>query len=347
MKISTCTVAGAVLAIGAIGFSLVTTDAQESSAFSKPAIERLDPALDKLIDVNAKIEILAEGYDWSEGPVWVKNGSFLLFSDVPQNVIHRWKEGEGARPWLKPSGYTGREPRGAELGSNGLAIDSAGRLVICQHGDRRIARMDAPLTAPAPEFTTLADRYQEARFNSPNDLAFHSNGDMYFTDPPYGMVEQFEDPAREIPYQGVFRRARNGDVSLLTREMTRPNGLAFSPDQKKLYVAQSDPAAPIWRVFDVRPDGSLGQNRVFFDSSVLSKTRRGLPDGLKVDVDGNLFATGPGGVLVLSPDGRHLGTILTGQATGNCAFGDEGQTLYITADMYLMRVRLKTKGLGF
>ena len=312
-----------------------------------PKIERLNPALDRLIAPDATVEILAEGYDWSEGPVWVKNGGFLLFSDVPRNVIVRWKEGEGAREWLKPSGYTGREPRGAELGSNGLVMDREGRLVICQHGDRRIARMEAPLSAPAPKFSTIADRYEGARFNSPNDAVFHPNGDLYFTDPPYGMVKQFEDPARELPYQGVFRRHRNGAVSLLTRDMTRPNGLGFSPNAKAFYVSQSDPAAPIWRAFDVRPDGSLGASRILFDASSLAKTRRGLPDGLKVDTEGNLFATGPGGVLILTPDGRHLGTILTGQATGNCAFGDDGRTLYMTADMYVMRVRLKARGLGF
>jgi gluconolactonase len=170
---------------------------------------------------------------------------------------------------------------------------------------------------------------------------------MYFTDPPYGMPKQFEDPAREIPFQGVFRRGRDGAVTLLTREMTRPNGLAFSPDEKLLYVAQSDSTAAIWRVFDVKPDGSLGASRVLFDSTTMTKTLKGLPDGLKVDTEGNLFATGPGGVLVLSPQGKHLGTIFTGQATANCAFGDDGRTLYITADMYLMRVRLKAKGRGF
>lgn len=312
-----------------------------------PTIERLDPLLDRLIAPDARVEILAQGFDWSEGPVWVKHGGFLLFSDVPQNVIVRWKEGEGARPWVKPSGYTGREPRGAELGSNGLVIDPEGRLVICQHGDRRIARMEAPLSSPAPRFSTIADRYDGARFNSPNDAVLSRNGDLYFTDPPYGMVKQFDDPAREIPYQGVFRVRGNGAVSLLTREMTRPNGLAFSPDETTLYISQSDPAAPIWRAFDVRPDGSLGGSRILFDASSLAKARRGLPDGLKLDTEGHLFATGPGGVLILTAKGRHLGTILTGQATGNCAFGDDGRTLYMTADMYLMRVRLKSKGLGF
>ena len=312
-----------------------------------PKIERLDPALDRLIASDATIEILAQGYDWSEGPVWVKHGGFLLFSDVPQNMIVRWKEGEGARRWLKPSGYTGREPRGAELGSNGLAIDHEGRLVICQHGDRRIARMEAPLSAPAPKFSTIADRYEGARFNSPNDVVLHRNGDLYFTDPPYGMVKQFDDPSREIPYQGVFRVHRNGAVSLLTRDMTRPNGLGFSPDGKTLYVSQSDPEDPIWRAFDVRPDESLGASRILFDAGSLAKARPGLPDGLKLDTEGNVFATGPGGVLILTPHGKHLGTILTGQATGNCAFGDDGRTLYITAHMYVMRVRLKTRGLGF
>jgi gluconolactonase len=312
-----------------------------------PRIERLDAALDKLIAPDARIETLGEGYDWSEGPVWVKSGGFLLFSDVPQNVVYRWKQGEGVKSYLKPSGYTGAEPRGGEMGSNGLTLDGSGRLVICQHGDRRVARMDAPIEAPKAVFATLADRYEGKRFNSPNDVVFHSNGDMYFTDPPYGMEKQFEDPRREIPYQGVFRRGRDGAVTLLTKEMTRPNGLAFSPDEKLLYVAQSDPASAIWRVFDVKPDGTLGTSRVLFDATAMVKSKPGLPDGLKIDTGGNLFATGPGGVLIISPQGKHLGTIDTGQATANVAFGDDGHTLYITADMYLMRVRLKAKGRGF
>jgi len=318
-----------------------------SQAKDAMRIERLDPALDRLIDSTAKIETLAEGYDWSEGPLWVKDGGFVLFSDVPKNVVHRWKEGEGAKPYLTPSGYTGSEPRGGETGSNGLTLDREGRLVLAQHGDRRVARMDAPLSAPKPAFTTLADRFEGKRFNSPNDLVFHSNGDLYFTDPAYGMEKQWDDPRREIPYAGVFRRSGAGEVTLLTQEMTRPNGVAFSPDEKRLYVAQSDSNAAIWRVFDVKADGTLENSRVLFDATPMTKTLRGLPDGLKVDVDGNLWATGPGGVLIISPEGKHLGTIMTGQATANCAFGDDGRTLYMTADMYLMRVRLKTKGMGF
>ena len=350
MRFAILVVVGAILtSLGAVGRSVLAARQQATGSQSNmPKIERLDPALDRLIAPDTKVEILAEGFDWSEGPVWVRDGGFLLFSDVPRNVILRWKEGEGARPWLTPSGYTGATPRGGEMGSNGLVIDRQGRLVICQHGDRRMARMDAPMSSPVAKFSTIADRFEGARFNSPNDAVFHSNGDLYFTDPPYGMVKQFEDPGREIPYQGVFRwQQRTNAVSLMTRDMTRPNGLAFSPDEKTLYVAQSDEAVPIWWAFEVRADGSLGPNRVLFDAAALAKGRRGLPDGMKVDTEGNLFATGPGGVLVLSPGGKHLGTILTGQATSNCAFGDDGRTLYITADMYLMRVRLKTKGLGF
>jgi gluconolactonase len=251
------------------------------------------------------------------------------------------------RPYLTPSGYTGAEPRGGETGSNGLTIDREGRLVLAQHGDRRIAVMDAPLTSPAPKFSTLADRYEGARFNSPNDLVFKGNGDLYFTDPAYGMEKQWDDPNREMAYAGVFRRTADGKVTLLTKDMTRPNGLAFSPDERLLYVAQSDATAAVWRVFDVRPDGTIGNSRILLDVTPMTKTRKGLPDGLKIDTEGNLFATGPGGVLVISPEGKHLGTIQTGQATSNVAFGEDGHSLYMTADMYLMRIKLKARGVGF
>jgi gluconolactonase len=311
------------------------------------SIERLDPALDRLIAPDAKIEVLAEGHDWTEGPLWIKRGGYLLFSDIPKNSIYRWKEGEGERLYLQPSGYTGKDPRGGETGSNGLLLDGAGSLVLCQHGDRRMARMDAPLEKPQPTFTPLAVRYQGKRFNSPNDAAYRRNGDLYFTDPAYGLEKQWEDPSREIEFAGVYRRRPSGEVTLMTNEMTRPNGIAFSPDEKRIYVAQSDAKAAIWRVFDMKPDGTFGAGRVLFDATGMTASRRGLPDGLKIDTEGNLFATGPGGVLVLSPEGKHLGTIMTGQATSNCAFGDDGRTLYMTADNYLMRVRLKAKGMGF
>ena len=229
-----------------------------------------------------------------------------------------------------------------------MIIDAQGRLVLCQHGDRRMARMDAPLDNPKPQFTTLADRFEGKRLNSPNDAVFRSNGDLYFTDPAYGMEKQWDDPKREIPFAGVYRRTASGEVTLMTKDMTRPNGLAFSADEKRIYVAQSDPASAIWRVFDMKGDGTFGDGRLLLDvTAMVGPARPGLPDGLKIDTDGNLFATGPGGVLVISPAGKHLGTIVTGQATSNVAFGDDGRTLYITADMFLMRVKLKAKGLGF
>ena len=187
------------------------------------SIERLDPRLDSLIPADARIEKLAEGFDWAEGPVWVPGGEYLLFSDIPPNTIFKWKKGEPISTYMKPSGYTGSEPRGGEPGSNGLLLDADGRLILCEHGDRRVSREDSP-----GQKTTLADRYQGKRFNSPNDACYHSNGDLYFTDPPYGLVQGMEDPAKELDFQGVYRLKPTGEVQLLTKEMSRPNGIAFS-----------------------------------------------------------------------------------------------------------------------
>ena len=304
-------------------------------------IERLDPALDALLPNGAVIEKLAEGFDWSEGPVWMPGGQ-LLFSDVPLNTIFKWEENKGVAIFLQPSGYTGTLPRGGEPGSNGLTHDKQGRLIACQHGDRRVARWENG------KFVSVADRYEGKRFNSPNDVVVKSNGDIYFTDPPYGLVKNMDDPAKEIPFQGVYRvSATDGKVTLLTGEVTRPNGLAFSPDEGILYVASSDPDKAIWMSYPVKADGTLGTGRVFFDTTSTVKTKKGLPDGLKVDQRGNLWATGPGGVLIISSQGKHLGTLATGEATANCAWGDDGSTLYITADMYLCRIKTKTKGAGW
>jgi gluconolactonase len=303
-------------------------------------IERLDPALDELLPKGAIVEKLAEGFDWSEGPVWMPAG-YLLFSDVPLNTIFKWTPRGGVTVHLQPSGYTGSAPRGGEPGSNGLTHDKQGRLIACQHGDRRVARWENG------RYVAVADRFDGKRFNSPNDVVVKSNGDIYFTDPPYGLVGNVDDPSKEIPFQGVYRvGAEGGKVTVLTKEVTRPNGLAFSPDEKILYVASSDPKKAIWMAYPVKEDGTLGEGRVFFDATDMQKGRKGLPDGLKVDNRGNLWATGPGGVLIFSPAGKHLGTLATGEATGNCAWGDDGSTLYITADMYLGRVKTKVKGAG-
>ncbi len=293
--------------------------------------------------LNPTIEKLAEGFNWSEGPVWDRKTKELYFSDVPENVVFAWNEKQGVRQFLKPSGYTGSTPRGGEPGSNGLLLEpKTGKLVLCQHGDRRIARM-----AEDVKFDTLAGSYDGKRFNSPNDGAYKSNGDLYFTDPPYGLLKLNDDPTKEIPFNGVYRVSPDKTVTLLTKEMTFPNGIAFSQDEKFLYVAQSDAKAAVWRKFPVKSDGTLGPSELFFDATDRVGKFKGLPDGMKVDAAGNVFATGPGGVLIFSPDGKHLGTILTGEATGNCCFGDDGSTLYVMADMFLCRVKTTTKGHGF
>ena len=305
------------------------------------SIERLDPALDKLIRPEATIEILADGFDWSEGPLWLAEQNKLLFSDIPPNKIFEWSEAEGLKVYLTPSGYTSQEPRGGEVGSNALILDKQGRLVLCQHGDRRMARMEAPLDQPKPTYVTLADKYEGKRLNSPNDAVYKSNGDLYFTDPPYGLEKNADDPAKEIPFQGVYRLATDGTLHLLTKELSRPNGLAFSPDEKTFYVANSDPDKAIWMAYDVQPSGNITNGRVFYDATPLAKKEKGLPDGFKINREGYIFATGPGGVLVFDKNAKHLGTIRTGEATSNCAFNADESTLYLTADDYIMRVKLK------
>lgn len=307
-------------------------------------IERYDAALDKILDKDTKIEALGEGFVWSEGPAWVKDGEYLLFSDVPANTIYRWKKGEGVSVFLKPSGYTGIEPYSDEPGSNGLIINKMGNLVSCEHGDRRLAEM--PLKVGGKR--TLADNYMGKRFNSPNDIVQKSNGDYYFTDPPYGLRLKENDPSRETTLFGVYRVDKAGKVTLIIEDLTRPNGLAFSPDEKTLYVAQSDPDRAYLMAYPVLKDGKVGKGKIFYDMTPMVKQGlKGLPDGLKIDKKGNIFTTGPGGVLILSPDAKLLGRIDTGEATANCAFGNDGSMLYITADMYLLRVQTLTVGNGF
>ena len=333
-----------VLCVVGCGLALVSAHHKADSmqkAKSFPTlgtIHRVDPKFDQLIAPDAKIEVLATGFEWSEGPIWVKNGSYLLFSDIPRNSIMKWTENDGISLYMKPSGFTGVGDYSREPGSNGLTLDSKGRLTLCEHGDRRVSRIE---TGGGKK--TLADSYEGKRFNSPNDLVFKSNGDLYFTDPPYGLPRQ-DDPSRELDFCGVYRLTSDGKLTLLTRELTRPNGIAFSPDEKTLYVAQSDPKSAIIMAYPVNPDGNIGKGRVLVDQTSMVGKVPGLPDGLKVDRSGNLFATGPGGVHVISPDGKLLGRIETGEATANCAWGDDGSTLYITADMYLCRVKTRTRG---
>ncbi len=318
----------------------VHTSSRPVPESSAPSIVRLDSRLDQIVPTNAELEKVADGFTWAEGPVWNRSGKYLLFSDVPNNRIIKWKAGERATVFLQPSGYSGRQPfTGREPGSNGLTFDKEGRLVFCQHGDRRISRLEKNGTR-----TTLVDNYQGKRLNSPNDLVYKSNGDLYFTDPPFGLPETFNDPKKELPFQGVYRLARDGKLTLLTTEVKAPNGIAFSPDEKKLYVADS--ARALWFEFDVKKDGTLSAGRVLFDGTEESKGRPGVADSLKVDVFGNIFAAAPGGLFIIAPDGTLLGRIDLGTATGNCAWGEDGSTLFITSDTRVYRVRLRTLGVG-
>ncbi len=315
-------------------------------------VVRADSRLDKLIPPDAKIEVLASGFVWTEGPVWIKKGAFLLFSDVPQNTIFKWTDKEGVTPFLKPSGYTGLGPYSDEPGSNGLTIDPTGRLIACEHGDRRVTAMVMDGTGGK---RTLADNYNGKRFNSPNDVVAHTNGSYYFTDPPYGMPKKENDPGRETEGWGVYRIAPEragvpGAVSIVVGDLTRPNGIALSPDEKILYVAQSDPMRPLVMAYPLLAEGTVGKGRVVFGPDEMKK--QNLPggfDGMKVDREGNLYVTGGGGVLVLAPTSGNgpydfLGHIRIGGATANCAWGDDGSTLYITADMYLCRIKTLAKG---
>ncbi|MEZ6115551.1 MAG: SMP-30/gluconolactonase/LRE family protein [Pirellulaceae bacterium] len=324
------------------GIACAWATGQDANTKILGTVERLDPAFDALVPESSQIEILADGFEWSEGPVWIASRQELLFSDIPRNQIVRW-DGKQKSVFLERSGFTGAEPfTGEEPGSNGLMLDSQKRLVMCQHGDRQVARLNADGSR-----TVLASRYQGKRFNSPNDLVFHSNGDLYFTDPPYGLPKRYEDPARELDWCGVYRLSKDGNVTLLTNEMTRPNGIAFSPDEKTLYVAQSDPEAAIWKAFPVKDDGTLGEGKIFYDATRWVGQKKGLPDGMVVDQAGYIWATGPGGVLVFHPSGKLLGVLNTGEATANCTFGEDGSTLFITADMYLCKIKTNAKGIGF
>jgi gluconolactonase len=352
----------ALLLLPALGLGLSAAAGDKKGKYvTFGKVVRLDPRLDQILPKDAQLEKLAGGFVWTEGPVWVKDGGYLLFSDIPNNVINKWKEGEGVSKFIFPAGYSGKERRigvaGDEPGTNGLRLDPQGRLVACQHGDRRVVRLDTPLAAGTKpmigasnvKWTNLADKYMGKRLNSPNDLVFAKNGDLYFTDPPYGLEKREKDPARELDFQGVYRVAKGGPLELLTKEMSRPNGIALSPDEKTLYVANSDPAKAVWMAFPLGAGGKLGAGRVFYDATKWAndKTKPGLPDGLKADVQGNLWATGPGGVLIFAPDATLLGVIETGTNTANCAFGDDGGTLYVAANHDIARIKTSTKGLGY
>jgi gluconolactonase len=259
------------------------------------------------------------------------------------NTVYKWTEANGAEVYLKPSGYTGSTPsKCKEPGSNGLTLDAAGNLVLCQHGDRQMGRMDAPLDKPAAKFITLANKFEGKLFSSPNDCVYNSAGELFFTDPPYGLQTQDDtDSLKEIKHNGVYKVKKDGTVILLVDSITRPNGLAFLPGEKQLIVACSDPDKPIWYIYDVVGD-SLNNGKIFYNAAEERKTmQHGLPDGFKVNKQGIVFATGPGGVYIFNSSGKKIGFIKLDNATSNCALSSDEKTLFVTNDMYVLRIKLK------
>lgn len=312
----------------------------ESMSSGPPSVGtviRLDPAFDRIVPANAAVEKLAGGFQFTEGPVWRPDRNVLWFSDVVGNVVRQWSPESGAKAIIeKAGGDLGNVPPGGLVGPNGEAADRDGSVSICQHTSRRIVRVGKDLS-----MTPLVERYKGKRFNSPNDLVYRSDGALYFTDPPYGLAKQDEDPAKELPFNGVFR-LKDGKLETVIEDLTRPNGIAFSPDQKTLYVSNSDEKRKVWMRYDVADDGSVSDGRVFFD--VTAEKEDGLPDGMKVDAEGNVYGSGPGGIWVFSPDGKHLGTIKPHETPANCNWGDDGKSLYITARTGLYRIKLAVAG---
>jgi gluconolactonase len=300
------------------------------------SVERIDPALDAILSPDAKIEVIAEGYNWSEGPVWVASQNMLLYSDVPENIVYKWTEEKGAEVYLTPSGFTGAETDSREKGSNGLLLNEKGQLVLCQHGDRRLSVMNADLSAPKAEFTAIADNFNGKRFNSPNDAALGKNGNYYLTDPPYGLSEKMmDDPKKEIPFQGVYQIEPNGTVRVLVDSITRPNGIALSPDNKYLYVANSDRERARWYRYELG-DTAVASGSVFYEEK-----SGDAGDGLKVDSNGVLFASGGGGVLIISPEGKLLGRIVLPDGTSNTALSPDEKTLFVTNDSRVLRIKMR------
>jgi gluconolactonase len=294
------------------------------------SIVRLDPAFDAIVPRDAQIEKVAGGFQFTEGPLWRSDGR-LWFSDVTGNIVRSVTPAGQVAELIPNAGGPSTAPPGSFIGPNGMIADKEGFVLLCQHTNRRIVRVSRDLNAVA-----YLDKFDGKRFNSPNDLVYRSDGALYFTDPPYGLLKQDDDPAKELPFNGVFRYSA-GKTQAVIKDLTRPNGIAFSPDEKTLYIANSDEKHKVWMRYDVAPNGSVSNGRVFFD--VTSEKEDGLPDGMKVDSRGNIYGSGPGGLWVFSPEGKHLGTIKPPETPANCNWGDDGSTLYITARTGVYRIR--------
>lgn len=301
----------------------------------------LKPDMQQVVAADARLEQLAEGFRWSEGPIAEPGSGDILFSDVPENKVYRWNEQQGLTVYLQPSGYSGLHPQNnRQQGSNGLIFNNKNQLVLAQHGDRRLALFNG-INDGVPQYQTLVTQFDGKLLNSPNDVVQHSSGAYYFTDPPYGLTGGDQAAEKQLSVNGVYRLSNSGELTLLVEHLTRPNGLAFSPDENWLYVANSDKNAAQWWRYAVKADGSLAKGELFFDATAATQTASGLPDGLKVLPSGVLLATGPGGVWLLSPQGEHLGTIQTGVAAANVALSADNSWLYITASSYLLRIKLQ------
>lgn len=317
------------------------TEGYAQAAKPLMTIEKLDPQFSTLVSKTAKAEILADGFIWSEGPVWIDRYKMFLFSDVKKNVIYKWTKEKGKEIYLSPSGYTGKIPRGGELGSNGLGLNIKGQLIICQDGDRAVSIMDAPLDKPKTKFIKLASGYQGKKFDSPNDLAFLSNGDIYFTDPPYGLEKNVDDPLKEAKYQGVYRISANGKITLLTDTLTRPNGIAFFPGGKTILISNSDQGKAYWYAYDLDKNGLFTHGRIFYSANAATKKAPGMPDGMKIDKKGNVFASGPGGLWIFNRNGKLLGKMIFNDVVSNCSLSADEKNLYLTSNHRVLKVDLR------
>lgn len=306
------------------------------------SIEILDEEAHQFLEVDSEIIELARGFTWTEGPLYLPEENTLLFSDIPENMVLKIDSEGRLSEYLHPAGYLGESFTGTEPGSNGLLLSPEGELVLMQHGERRVAKMLAPTQAPRPEYQSLVGHYHGKRLNSPNDGAYDREGNLYFTDPPYGLPKGMEDPDKELGFQGVYCLRANDEL-VLVDTLSRPNGIALSPDERKLYVAVSDPGHAVWYEYDVVRPGRVKNKKLFYDVTHLigQEGQQGLPDGMKMHSRGYLFASGPGGIWIFNVEAKPIARIHTGERTSNCAFSADEKTLFITADDYVLAVELK------
>jgi gluconolactonase len=333
---------GLMLLFAFIVFSCSKEKTAEKEALFLPVeIVSENDAFQDIIASDIKARILGRGFEWTEGPLWIEEEQMLLFSEIPANKVHYWTQGASPEVYLQPAGLTSDEERGGEVGSNGLLLDPNGKLVLCQHGDRRLARMQAELSAPEAKYETIIGKFKEQPFNSPNDAVYDSKGNLYFTDPPYGLEFRMEDPKKAIDFQGVYRYTKEGELQLLLDSISRPNGIALLPDEKGLLIANSDPDKPYWYHYELDGHDSLKNGEIYYDASNVAANEPGLPDGLKIKKDGTVIASGPGGIWIFDSKGILSGRLKLGELVSNVALNKEEDLLFATADSYVVSIPLK------